>query len=226
MGPLATAHFYRMLIELTPACADQEHLPVAIWADPRVPDRTAALMDGGASPVPSLVAGARWLQAAGAELIAVPCNTAHAYLPEVRRQSGAEFLDLPTAAIATALAWQPKRLGLLATRGTRQALIYEQAAAPYGIEICNVTESAQRTLVDTAIAAVKSGAGRSIATRLVTRAVCELVAGGAEVIIGGCTEIPLVASEARTVAPVIDSAASLAAAALERMSFRSPPPAV
>ncbi|MBN2200234.1 MAG: aspartate/glutamate racemase family protein [Candidatus Aminicenantes bacterium] len=46
MGPEATAHFYRLLIRNTSAPADQEHIPVAIWADPRVPDRTPAGSSG------------------------------------------------------------------------------------------------------------------------------------------------------------------------------------
>ncbi|MFI0220807.1 aspartate/glutamate racemase family protein [Streptomyces lydicus] len=80
MGPLATADFYRRLVERTPAAGDQGHLPVVMWADPGVPDRTAALLGKGPSPVPALVEGARWLQRAGVSCIAVPCNTAHAYV--------------------------------------------------------------------------------------------------------------------------------------------------
>ncbi|MGB9005892.1 MAG: aspartate/glutamate racemase family protein, partial [Candidatus Aminicenantales bacterium] len=62
MGPEATAYFYGLLIKHTRAAKDQEHIPVLIWSDPRVPDRTAAILRGGPSPLPRLTAGARGLR--------------------------------------------------------------------------------------------------------------------------------------------------------------------
>jgi len=50
MGPAATADFYTKLIQSTPATQDQDHLPVIIWADPSMPDRTAALLGNGPGP--------------------------------------------------------------------------------------------------------------------------------------------------------------------------------
>ncbi|MEV5281501.1 aspartate/glutamate racemase family protein [Streptomyces sp. NPDC052811] len=84
MGPLATADFYRKLVERTPARADQGHLPVLIWAYPHVPDRSAALLGEGPSPVPALVED-RWSQCVGAACVAIPCNTAHAYADQLTR---------------------------------------------------------------------------------------------------------------------------------------------
>jgi aspartate racemase len=219
MGPLATAHFYRTLIELTWAENDQAHLPVVLWADPRVPDRTAALLGVGPSPVPALVMGVRWLQRAGAATIAVPCNTAHAFLPEVRRLTGASFLDMPTAALRSALAQVPgaARVGVLATRGTRLAAIYERAGEPLGLDICQVSEGSQRRLLDPAIAEIKAGGDRARARQLIADAAQELSELGAAAVVAGCSEIPLVAQPAGEIIPVIDATASLAELALLRM---------
>jgi aspartate racemase len=219
MGPLATAHFYRTLIELTRAENDQGHLPVVLWADPRVPDRTAALLGVGPSPVPALVVGVQWLQRAGAAAIAVPCNTAHAFLPEVRRHTGATFLDMPTAALRSALTHvrEAGRVGVLATRGTRLAAIYERAGEPLGLDICQVSQRSQRRLVDPAIAEVKAGGDHTRSRQLIADATHELSALGAAVVVAGCSEIPLVAQPAREIIPVIDATASLAELALLRM---------
>ena len=160
MGPLATAHFYRTLVELTPAALDQDHLPVVIWADPSVPDRTRALVGHGPSPLPSLLKGLRHLECAGASLIVIPCNTAHAYLGALRAAADVEILDMPSQVLAQAepLARRTGRIGLLATRGTRYAGVYEQAARTRGVTIHNVSQATQTDIVDRAIAAVNQAA--------------------------------------------------------------------
>ena len=220
MGPLATAHFYRTLVELTPAALDQDHLPVVIWADPSVPDRTRALVGHGPSPLPSLLKGLRHLERAGASLIVIPCNTAHAYLGALRAAADVEILDMPSQVLAQAepYARRTGRIGLLATRGTRYAGVYEQAARTRGVTIHNVSQATQTNIVDRAIAAVKSGSDLAAARRAVALAARELVREGVEVVVAGCTEIPLIASQAREFVPVVDSTASLARAAIDAMN--------
>ena len=79
MGPLATASFYEKVITYNRVVRDQEHIPLVIYAVPQVPDRTAALIQGGELPLPALRKGLATLIAAGVETIAIPCNTAHAW---------------------------------------------------------------------------------------------------------------------------------------------------
>lgn len=78
-GPLAGAHFYRRLIELTDAHSDEQHLPLLLLSDPAVPSRLQHLAGEGPSPLPKLLEMARRLVAAGADLIAIPSATVHAY---------------------------------------------------------------------------------------------------------------------------------------------------
>ena len=52
MGPEATVDCFDKIIKNTPATKDQEHLRVIIDSNPEVPDRTAAIIGGGESPVP------------------------------------------------------------------------------------------------------------------------------------------------------------------------------
>ena len=76
MGPHATADFFALLVRLTPAEKDWNHLHIVVENNPRIPSRTRAFLFGEESPVPYLVAGAKRLEAAGAQVIVVPCNSA------------------------------------------------------------------------------------------------------------------------------------------------------
>ncbi|MFG2623008.1 aspartate/glutamate racemase family protein [Streptomyces sp. NPDC048507] len=219
MGPLATAEFYRRLVRGTPAGRDQEHLPVLMWADPGVPDRTAALLGRGPSPVPAMVEGARWLSRAGATCLAVPCNTAHAFLGQVSRAAGVEVLDMVGAALAAAAGRAPgtRRIGVLATRGTRTAALYERAGHRLGLEVLQVCDRVQRECVDPAIRAVKAGSAGDAAERCIERAVHSLADRGAQAVIAACTEIPLVSGPAARVLPLTDSTDALVDLALARL---------
>ncbi|MFJ8085280.1 aspartate/glutamate racemase family protein [Streptomyces sp. NPDC096205] len=219
MGPLATADFYRRLVEKTPAGSDQGHLPVLMWADPAVPDRTAALLGEGPSPVPALVEGARWLQRAGASCVAVPCNTAHAYVEQLSKAAGVEVLDMIQAALQAAAEKVPglERVGILATRGTRLAGLYERAGARLDIEAIQVPARVQHEYVDAAIRAVKGGVDLDGAEQRIAAAAETLKEQGAQVAIAACTEIPLVSGAAARVLPVVDSTDALVDAALGRL---------
>ncbi|GAA1828662.1 aspartate racemase [Pseudonocardia ailaonensis] len=212
MGPSATADFYRKVIDLTAARRDQDHVRLAIWADPTTPDRTTALLGGGASPVPALVRGLRALEACGARVIAIPCNTAHAYLADLRAVSGTPVLDMVDLAVARVRRIAPTvtRIGVLATRGTHRSGLYDRAAATHGIEVVHLPDPHQGEYVDAAIAMVKGGRDLGLAGSLVARATRALGDLGAEAAIAGCTEIPLVAQEAGRVLPLVDATMALA----------------
>ncbi len=144
MGPLATADFYRKLILATPATRDQDHLPVVIDADPRVPDRTSALRGEGADPLPALVAGATRLRDAGATIGLIVCNTAHAFLPALRDHVALDFLDMIAETAARVATDYPevRRVGLLATRGTIEARLYHRAFEARDIETTTLESAA------------------------------------------------------------------------------------
>ncbi|MFD3513903.1 aspartate/glutamate racemase family protein [Streptomyces sp. NPDC058657] len=216
MGPLATAHFYRCLIDRTPAGRDQEHLPVAIWADPTVPDRTKALLGRGPSPLQAMLTGLSWLAQAGATCVAIPCNTAHAYRDALCDHTDLPVLDMVSIALRACQAREPslRNVGILATEGTRRARLYEAAADRLDLRIIHVTQDTQNQCVNNAIAAVKQGHQLTPAQAHITAATRELHDAGAGMVIAACTEIPLISDEAHKVLPLLDSTASLADHAL------------
>ena len=217
MGPLATARFYEAVVRATPAGRDQLHIPTVIWSDPRIPDRTAAILAGGPSPVPAMVEGARRLAAMGADVLAMPCNTAHAFLPAVRAATGTIWIDMIGETLDRIAPTGAERVGVLGTRGTRAAGLYDAAAAHRGLDVVYPSDTDQSLLVDDAIGLVKGGRRLLLAERLVAAAAARLHADGADVLIAACTELPLVLGTASRVVTVVDSLDCLAAACVREV---------
>ncbi|MBC9954015.1 amino acid racemase [Leucobacter sp. cx-42] len=217
MGPAATADFYGKIVQITPAERDQDHLRTLIWSDPTIPDRTGALVDRGPHPGRQLADGARILENSGAHVIAVPCNTAHAFLPEIRAAVDVPVLDMIAATRDRALGMLQAggSVGILATHGTIRARLYEQAFAERGVAVMLPDERLQSNVMD-AIRLVKKQPQDAEATRLLEQAVTELSQSGAGVVIAGCTEIPVaLAGSAHLEVPLIDSTDVLAHAVVD-----------
>jgi aspartate racemase len=124
MGPQATILLMQKVMDATPAQDDADHLPLIVHQNPAVPSRIAALIDGtGPSPLPVLQDMARDLEAAGATALAMPCNTAHHYVPGLRATSDLPFRDMLAL---TAQTVQGKgRIGILASPATRLTGIFD-----------------------------------------------------------------------------------------------------
>src|SRR5689334_8554805 len=97
MGPLAGAAFVTRLVALTPAERDQEHVPVLLCNDPRIPDRSSARLGQGEDPLDSMLRGLRLLEGAGASLIAIPCNTAHLWYEQLAQRARVPLLHIVEA---------------------------------------------------------------------------------------------------------------------------------
>lgn len=218
MGPAATADLYMKIIAATPATRDQDHLPVVIWADPTVPDRSDALLHGGADPTPWLLRGATQLVAMGASFIAVPCNTAHAFFPVIEREITVPLMHMmDETASAVELAHPSiQRVGLLATTGTIASGLYQEWLATHHIEVVVPNDDLQERAVMGAIHRVKAGQTGRDTTDMLSEAAVFLVKHGAEALIAGCTELPLVFRDGDASVPVIDPTRVLAEAIVWR----------
>lgn len=218
LGPLAGAHFYRRLIELTPAADDSEHVGVVLIADPRVPSRLAHLAGEGVSPAPALgrIAGA--LLAAGATLVVIPSSTTHAYYDEVVTTVPIPVLHLPSVVCAAAAARGWAVVGLMATTPTVTFGLYDRVAGDYGLQIRYPDQQTQARIM-AVIAQVKqgqdlAGAGSTL-EQLRHRAWGRDVDG----IILGCTELPVIYPRARRFGTILDGVDELARAALRTCGY-------
>jgi aspartate racemase len=216
MGPAATADFYRKLIRATPAKSDQDHLQVLIFSNPQVPDRTAAIRGEGPDPLPALVAGAELLVRGGAELIAIPCVTAHYFYDALQRATAVPILHLVGETVTAVLARHPRvrRVGLLATTGTLQARLFDAFFEPRGLELLRPDPEAQASLVMDAIYRVKAEGAHSVLRERIRGAADHLIRRGAELIVAGCTEVPLLLQDGDLSIPVVDATLVLAEAAV------------
>jgi aspartate racemase len=222
MGPDATVDFFAKLVAATQGGRDQDRLRILIDNDPTVPDRTAAIEGRGPSPAPHLAAMARGLVAQGAELLVMPCNSAHAFADAiVAAAAPVPFVDLIETTVAATRARLPAAgaIGLLATDGTLAARLYHDAYEAAGVRTIAPLGDDQRTVMD-AIYAVKAGTVDDV-VRARLRLVAErLAAAGAQAVVAGCTEVPLLLAEGDLVAdgeavPVISSTDALVAATVE-----------
>jgi aspartate racemase len=215
MGPLATANFYQRLVEATPSTCDQGHIPVVIWGDPTVPDRSAALTQPGApDPTPWLLRGARMLDALGVALIAVPCNSAHPFLSEIQRSIDAPVVDMVKATVQCAAAQfgSTGQVAVLSTEGTYRTGIYQGLLRAEGIQPIPLTVQT-RQLIQSAITEIKAGRV-DVAQIQVRKALAHLGPHHPDLVIAACTELTTMRDTIAADYPVLDSATVLANSAV------------
>lgn len=211
MGPQATLDLYEKIVRHTPAHCDQEHLHVIIDSYPQIPDRTACICGQGEDPLPFLEASAQRLQQAGAEALLMPCNTAHYFVPELRRRISLPFLHIAEATLASMdPAQHGKRIGVLETRGTRAAGIYRHALEAAGYQAVEPDEVQAAQLMRCIYEGAKAGKTAEYAPFLNDT----VSAMAADSFILACTEIPLFLPYWKDPRPVVDATDALARAAV------------
>ncbi|MGH6993085.1 MAG: aspartate/glutamate racemase family protein, partial [Caulobacteraceae bacterium] len=156
MGPAATTAFIARLQALTPANADQDHLRLFVDCNPHVFDRNAALAGVGPSPGPVLAAMAQGLERAGAEILAMPCNAAHAWAGEIRAATHLPLVDLIEATADDAVSATTGPVGVLAADACLSAGLYQKALRARGSEHRLLGEDDQTRFMDL-LYAIKAG---------------------------------------------------------------------
>jgi len=209
MGPEATVDLMARVIAATPAADDVDHVHLLVDQNPQVPSRIKAVIEGtGESPAPVLAAMARGLEAAGSVALAMPCNTAHAYLAEIRAAVGVPVLDM-LGLSAARLAATPgvRRVGLLASTAVRMLGLYDRALNEAGLE--PVFPARQEAVMEL-IRAVKRGQ-TGPAERAALAAVAEELRAETDAVLIACTELSVIADAIAPGAPVLDAMDALAA---------------
>ena len=212
MGPLATVDLFEKIVLHTRAACDQEHLRVYIDNNTSIPDRTEALR-GGADPVPELVFSARGLERQGAEVLIMPCNTAHNFYDAVQDAVSVPVLHMIRLTAQALAGRKVKKAGLLATDGTVWTGIYQRIFDGTGVELLLPDEEDQRALMDMIYQGVKAGR-MDYGAEAARRAMESLLERGAETLILGCTELPLAVEMYGLDFPVTDPTLELALGAI------------
>lgn len=201
MGPAATVAFLERLQALTPARADEDHIRVIADINPHVPNRHSQPEAAGRT----LGQMALRLRQAGVEVLAMPCNTAHGHA-EAIRAAGVPFIDMIAATTEAAKATGAGRIGVLATPGGEA--LYDRALRAAELEPVVLGGDDRQAFME-AVFRVKAGERPREAMRRLAEV---LIAGGAQAVIAGCTEVPLLLAAQDIAVPLVDSSEVLARA--------------
>ena len=132
MGPAATAEFLRLLAIKAPARSDQEHPKLYVLSNPQIPDRSSAILGRGEDPTPFLKEGLLSLVQWGAQVLTVPCNTAHFFIDTFRKELPVPLIHIVETTVGLAAERSSEGAWLLATSGTKQSGMYERYAEKVG----------------------------------------------------------------------------------------------
>jgi aspartate racemase len=213
MGAAATCDLFNKVITMTDAKSDQEHIHIFIDCNTNIPDRTKAILGRGEDPVPEIVRSGIRLQSMGADVLVMPCNTAHYFYDRIT-----PFFDIPLLNMLKLTAQEIKereicKIGLLATDGTIKSGVYHAVLAEAGIDLVIPSPEKQTSVMDVIYNGIKAS-NRDIDLTEFYCAIDELFEQGAEILILGCTELPVAFDVFHIDRPVIDPTAVLAAAAI------------
>lgn len=190
MGPAATADMFQKFIKLTPAHCDQEHIPLLISSIPDIPDRTKCILHGGEDPESVMEKYVHGLENAGATCIIMACNTAHYWFDHLKAKSQVDMLSIIDATIDEVIATGKQKIGLLATDATIATDLYKKRIEEQGLTFIRPNEESQKKVMES-IYLLKSGETEH-SIELMSRQRDELIKQGAEIIILGCTEVPII----------------------------------
>jgi len=211
MGPDATVDFLSKVIAATPAENDQDHVHMIVDHNPKVPNRQAAILTGGEDPGLALAEMAVRLESAGADFLVIPCNTAYVFRNSVIAVASIPLLSIIDESMKAIARLCPgaKAVGILATDGCLRANVYQDAMVEQGMGAVLPTSQEVGELM-TLIERIKGGdQGDTVATKMVDIA-NKLIERGAQAVIAGCTEIPLVLNDTMIDVPLISSTDVLA----------------
>lgn len=212
MGPAATLDLMAKIYAADPAALEQDRLRLLVDCDPGILDRNAAVRGEGPSPGPALAAMACGLADAGAEVLVIACNTAHAWRAEIEAAVQIPLLSMIEAACDEIAARQPgvRRIGVLAGDGCLEARLYQNAFTVRGWTAVLPSAANQAAFMD-ALYRIKSGALGEAERAAFVACARETIAAGAQAIVAGCTEVPLLLRPEDLTAPLIDPTTALAA---------------
>ncbi|MFJ4142775.1 aspartate/glutamate racemase family protein [Pseudomonas sp. NPDC089734] len=196
VGPAATVDFMGKVVAHTPAGKDQEHIKMVVEQNPQIPDRTASLLRDETDPTMALYATCKRLESAGANAIAIPCNTAHAFVERIQPHLRVPIVNMLSETVEWIVqTYGPgKSVGLLATSGTVQSRVYHEAARRAALRIITPGFDYQNMVMEAIYGerGIKAGFTEGLCREQLLLAAEHLCKQGAEVLILGCTELPLV----------------------------------
>lgn len=213
MGPLATCDLMEKIIRHTEADRDQEYIHIYVDCNTSIPDRTAAILHQGKNPLPEMVKSAVRLQTMGADVLAMPCNTAHYFWEQIQQFVDIPLLDMPRETARYLHDQGISRAAVLATDGTVQCGIYDRALREAGISPVYPNVQEQKLVMSLIYDCVKAGRPCPVPEQAYAMGQ-RLQKEGAQLLVLACTELPIAFSQLEIPVPTADPTEILACAAV------------
>lgn len=213
MGPLATVDIFGKIVRMTCAESDQEHIHIIIDNQPAIPDRTEAILGGGESSLPMMINSAKTLENAGADLLIIPCNTAHYFYEGVCKAVNIPVLSIVEETAAYLKQHRIDKIGLLATDGTLKTDVYSKTMDEFGIDIVLPDDGECKTVTHVIYDGIK--AGKPVDIQKFCDVGKRMLSNGAQTLVLACTELPPAFVAYHIELPYVDPTLILAVAAIK-----------
>ena len=233
IGPYAGLDLFYKILNRTKAACDQEHLPISMLSVPHsIPDRTEFLLGNSKiNPATTISKVICALYNQGSTVIGMPCNTAHAkpifneIIERIPKEVKLVHMINEVSKFIKNKYPSIENVGILSTMGTSISHVYPDCFSQYGLNGIQVSEEIQKNYISPAIFSKDYGI-KAQSSPVTAQAKKELLKGidyldkeGAEIIIMGCTEIPLAIKDNKINGkPLIDSTKILARALILKSS--------
>lgn len=205
MGPEATIDLFSRIVRVTHAKKDEDHLRIIIDNNPKMPSRQDAILKGTQSPGPALAETALNLERAGADFIIIGANTAHHFYDDVAGAVNVPVLHIIEEAVKETIKVVPgiAEVGILATTAAMKVKIYHKSFEKFGLHVLDIPEEIQDR-IQKSIFSFKYDGLTSDNVSMLAKSAEYLINRGAQALVMGCTEIPIILSGIEFPVPVID----------------------
>lgn len=211
---MATAYFLQLLTQMSDAKTDQEHMETLIYSMPSIPDRTGYIVgESEESPVPRMVLCGKKLKESGADIIAIPCITAHYFHKELEDKIGLPIINVIEETVSCIEEEKIGRVGILATDGTIRSGLFQKELKKHGIETVLPEPENQKKVMHIIYNEVK--AGKNVDMARFNQISEELFGRGAEAVLLACTELSLIKRDCSLPAGYLDVMEVLARKSVE-----------
>ena len=197
MGPEATVDFYQKIIKLCQKkyMAKYDNYPPMVIYNLSIPNVVAKTIIQGLEDIekvlPFLLEGIKKLEFVGSDFIVIPCNTAHYFLPYLRKEVSIPILSIIEETVKKVRDKNYKKVGLLATKTTIKQKLYEVELNKFGISLVNPDKESQNKIIKI-IQNILTGKNTMKDKKKIKSIIKKLELQGVESIILGCTELPLI----------------------------------
>lgn len=191
LGPMATAYFMELLIKMTDADCDQEHLEMIIYNSPEIPDRTKYILkESENNPLPYILQLGKRLSGQNVSAIAIPCITAHYFHQEIQNEVKVPVIHAIRETARLLSVEGIECVGIMATDGTISSEIFQNELKNFGMQVLLPDTEDQKEIMEIIYDQIKAGKEPNL--RQFEQIKMNLCNRGAQVVVLGCTELSVI----------------------------------